>query len=167
MRATFFLPRTPDFYLCPKIPGGGPVMPRGARGLLPPPVYATVGTVQTGTGNVDPARKFKCTRLPVLRVSMESMLLESFAEIKNWKSSLYFIDIYDYTCIWNRFDTISCILVNSIIENLCSTHLLIEGNIYKSRIYMDNVLILFMILNKWKLFIEHYEHNVHQTNENY
>ena len=30
MRASsFFLPRTPDFYLCPKIPGG-------ARGLLPP-----------------------------------------------------------------------------------------------------------------------------------
>jgi len=23
MRASSFLPRTPDFYLCPKIPGGG------------------------------------------------------------------------------------------------------------------------------------------------
>jgi len=87
MRASsFLLPRTPDFYLCPKIPGGGAGPPGDAQGgkrTTAPPVYATVGTVQTGTGNVDPARKFKCTWLPVLRVSMESMLLESFAEIKN------------------------------------------------------------------------------------
>ena len=45
MRASLFLPTTPDFNLCPKIPGWGrappPEMPRGGkRTTAPPHVYA-------------------------------------------------------------------------------------------------------------------------------
>ena len=43
MRASFFLPRTPDFYLCPKIPGGqgSPWDNQGGQEDYCPPMYAT------------------------------------------------------------------------------------------------------------------------------
>ena len=50
----FFLPRTPDFYLCPKIPGGG-------KRTTAPPVYATVSETNFRI-HLTPMRRFLLKR---------------------------------------------------------------------------------------------------------
>ena len=170
MRASsFLLPRTPDFYLCPIIPvGQGP--PGDAQGgqedYCPP--LCTLLQVQYKLGLEMLTRLGNSNVLgcPCYVYPWNPCCLKALQKSKI-ESRLYTLLIYDYILVFETGLILLVVFWLTVLLRIYAPHIFLQKVIFINQEYMDNVLILFMILNKRKLFIEHYEHNVHQTNENY